>query len=70
MNIKDEVWNELKENVKVFKELKNIFFLGCFGMGKFLCINIMIMVLIGKYNMYVDVGVGIKYSIIRLYRFV
>lgn len=70
MNIKDEVWNELKENVKVFKELKNIFFLGCFGMGKFLFINIMIMVLIGKYDLYVDVGVGIKYSIIRLYRFV
>lgn len=70
MNIKDEVWNELKENVKALKDTKNILFLGCLGTGKSSCINTMITALTGKYNMYADVGAGTKHSTTRLHRFV
>lgn len=70
MNIKDEVWNELKENVKALKEPNNILFLGCLGTGKSSCINTMITALTGKYNMYADVGAGTKHSTTRLHRFV
>lgn len=68
MNIKDEVWNELIENVKALKEPKNILFLGCLGTGKSSCINTMITALTGKYNMYADVGAGTKHSTTRLHR--
>lgn len=51
--------------MKVFKELKNILLLGSFGIGKFLFINIVIIILMGKNDYYVDIGCGSKYNIIR-----
>lgn len=65
--IKDEVWENLKVNFEVLEKLKNLFLLGSFGIGKFLFINMVIIVLMGKYKYYVDVGRGSKYNIIGLY---
>lgn len=66
-NIKDgwriDVLNELKVNVK---KLENL--LGILDIGKLLFINIVIIVLMGRYKFYVDIGCGSKYNIIRLYK--
>lgn len=68
MNMKDEVWKELKENVKALKEPKNILLLGCLGTGKSSFINTMITALTGKYDLYADVGAGTKHTTTRLHR--
>lgn len=65
LRMKFEVWEILKKIVKVFKEFKNILLLGSFGIGKFLFINIVIIILMGKNDYYVDIGCGSKYNIIR-----
>lgn len=70
MNMKDEVWKELKETVKALKEPKNILLLGCLGTGKSSFINTMITALTGKYDLYADVGAGTKHTTTRLHRFV
>lgn len=71
-NIKDgwriDVLNELKVNVKKLEKLRNVFLLGSLGIGKLLFINIVIIVLMGRYKFYVDIGCGSKYNIIRLYK--
>lgn len=66
--IKEGVWRSFKENLKVFYKFRNIFILGSYGVGKLLFINIVIIVLIGEYRLYVDIGCGLRYNIIRLYR--
>lgn len=66
--IKDEVWENLKVNFEVLEKLKNLFLLGSFGIGKFLFINIVIIILMGKNDYYVDIGCGSKYNIIRFQR--
>lgn len=44
--------------------------MGSFGVGKLFFINIVIIVLMGKFDCYVDVGFGSKYNIIRVYRYI
>lgn len=67
--MEDEVWEFFKSNLCDFEELKNVLLVGSFGVGKFLFINIVIIVLMGKYDYYVDVGSGSRYSIIRIKRY-
>lgn len=63
-----EVWNKLKVNVKEIEKLRNVFLLGCYGIGKLLFINMVIVVLMGRYMFYVDVGCGNEFCSIRLYK--
>lgn len=63
-----EVWNKLKSNVKEVEKLRNVFLLGCYGIGKLLFINMVIVVLMGRYMFYVNVCCGNKFGSIRLYK--
>lgn len=68
MEIKDEVWKELRENLTALKKPKNILLLGCLGTGKSSFINTIITALTGKYKFYADVGAGTKHATTRLHR--
>jgi DNA replication protein DnaC len=55
---KEELWKQLKENVKALKQPKNIILLGPKGVGKSSFINSAIATLTGKYNYYAIPGSG------------
>lgn len=69
LEMKDEVWKELRENVADRQKPKNILLLGCLGTGKSSFINTMITALTGKYKFYADVGAGTKHTTTRLHRY-
>lgn len=70
LNTKDEIWKNLKANLKALDKPKNLLLMGSLGTGKSSFINTVITALTGKYKYYTDVGRGSKHNTTRLRMYV